>query len=328
MKTKLLSVLAMSAILFASCSSNENDETDNSPVELRVSSGVTTLLKSAANTQENIIANGEIVSLWVDDAGTSPSPTPLYKANQLTANGSNGFSYGTAMYFPQTGNAVDIYAIHGKFATPFVSGDAFPAGAVTYSVESNQNILGGTTFTNSDLLYACLKNVARNGNPTTVPLTFYHMLSKLELAIKIGDGAPALATSNAVMLGSNIIVDGEFTPSTTATMTNQADRAAMLTSGTFTATMQLGQQTCPDFTTANIVYNEAILVPQDMSGKVLTFALANGGTLKYTIPANTTFESGKKYQYQIILKLTGLQITSTIANWEPVNAVEGNAEMD
>lgn len=325
MKTKLLSVLTLSALLFASCSSDEQGLNDGT-TELRVSSGVTTLLRSAANTQESTIVNGETVSLWVDDATTTDA---AYKANQLTANGSNGFSYGTAMYFPQTGNAVDIYAVHGKFATPFASGDAFPSGAVSYSVESNQRIPGGTTFTNSDLLYAYSKNVSRNGNPTTASLTFYHMLSKLELAIKIGNGAPSLAASNAITLGSNnVIVDGEFTPSTTATMTSQADRAAMLTAGTTTATIQLGQLTSYDFTADNVFYNEAILVPQDMSGKVLTFTLSNGGQLKYTIPANTTFESGKKYRYELTLNLTGLQVTSSIVDWEPVNTVSGNAEMD
>lgn len=325
MKTKLLSVLALSALLFASCSNDEQDLNSGS-TELRVSSGVITLLKSAANTQENTIANGETVSLWVNDATTSDA---LYKANQLTANGSNGFSYGTTMYFPQTGNAVDIYAIHGKFVTPFASGNAFPSIAVDYSVESNQEVLGGATFTNSDLLYAYSKNVSRNGNPTTASLTFYHMLSKLEVAIKIGAGTPTLAASNGIILGSNnVIVDGKFTPSTTATMTSQTDRAAMLTAGTSTATIQLGQLISSDFTVANVIYNEAILVPQDMSGKVLTFNLANGGQLKYTIPANTTFESGKKYRYELTLNLTGLQVTSSIAEWDPVAAVQGNAEMD
>ena len=102
----------------------------------------------------------------------------------------------------------------------------------------------------------------------------------------------------------------------------------MLTIGTSTATIQLGQLISTDFTAANIIYNEAILVPQDMSGKVLTFNLANGGQLKYTIPANTTFESGKKYRYELTLNLTGLQVTSSIAEWDPVAAVQGNAEMD
>lgn len=325
MKTKFLSAVAITAILFASCSSDDNDVNNEAP-ELRVSSGVSTLLKSAANTQENTIASGEKVSLWVNDATTTDA---VYKANQLTANGSNGFTGGSPMYFPQTGNAVDIYAIHGKFTTSFASGDVFPTNAVNYSVESNQNTLGVSAFTNSDLLYAYSKNVARSGNPTTVSLTFYHMLSKLELAIKIGNGAPALASSNAITLGNNnIVVDGKFTPSTTATMTTQADRAAMLTAGTFTSTMQLGQLISSDFTDTNIVYNEAILVPQDMSGKVLTFKLANGGELKYLILTPTTFESGKKYQYQITLNLTGLQVISNIVNWEPVAAVSGNAEMD
>ena len=325
MKPKFLSSLVLAALLLASCSS-EDSETDNSPVELRISSGVEVLLKSATNTQENKIASGETVSLWVNDA---VSTTELYKANQLTADGNNGFTYGTAMYFPQTGNAVNIYALHGNFSPAFGTGDAFPT-TIDYTVPANQSA-GGTVYTNADLLYAYSDNVARNGNPTTASLTFYHMLSKLELAIKVGSGAPALATSGAVTLGNNdITMNGGFKPSTTATMTNQAECAAMLyTAATpATGTLTLGQEVSTDFTDPNIVYNEAILVPQDISGKVLAFRLANGGTLKYTIPAGTTFESGKKYRYHITLNLTGLQVSSAIENWEAINPVSGNAEMD
>lgn len=326
MKPKILSILTIAALLLASCSSEDN-ETDNSPVELRISSGVEVLLKSTANTQENKITSGETVSLWVNDA---VSTTEFYKANQLTADGNNGFSYGTAMYFPQTGNPVNIYALHGNFSTEFVNGDPFPMSTVEYIVPADQSA-GGTVYTNADLLYAYSDNVARNGNPTTASLRFYHMLSKLELAIKIGSGAPALASSGAVTLGNNdITMNGGFRPSTTATMTNQAERAAMLyiLATPTTRTLTLGQQTSTDFTDPNIVYNEAILVPQDMSGKVFAFRLANGGTLKYTIPTGTTFESGKKYRYHITLNLTGLQVSSTIENWEAVNHVQGNAEMD
>lgn len=326
MKTKILSTFALAALLLAACSS-ENDEIDNSPVKLRVSSGVEVLLKSAANTQENKIVSGEVVSLWVNDTGAS---TELYKANQLTADGNNGFTYGTAMYFPQTGNSVNIYALHGSFSPAFNNGDAFPTSGTEYSVPVNQST-GGEVYTNADLLYAYSDGVTRNGNPTTANLTFYHMLSKLELAIKIGNGAPVLATSGAVTLGNNdITMNGIFTPSTTATMANQTERAAMLKTAVVPAsgTLTLGQQTCTNFTDPDIVYNEAILVPQDISGKVFTFTLANGGTLKYTIPAGTTFESGKKYRYHITLNLTGLQVTSTIASWEVLGYITGNAEMD
>lgn len=323
--------MAAAALILAGCSNDENEEMDNGPVELRLTSGVTVQQTRAFTaTQSTTIADGETVSVWVNDATAG---TALHRANQLTANSNNGFTGGESMYFPQTGNAVDIYAIHGKFANPFIAGNDFPASGAEYSVEANQST-SGTIYTNSDLLYAKEKGVARNGNPTTKQLTFYHMLSKLELAIKIGNGSPALAASGAVTLGDNITLNGKFTPSTnTDDMSTQSIRAGMLGDAAIASIggMTLGQTTCEDFST-NVFYNEAILVPQNMIGKVLTFTLANGGKLTYTIPqfgasGTAVFESGKKYIYHITLNLTGLTVTSTIKDWDPVTAVAGNAEM-
>ena len=312
--------MAATALALAGCSNDENGM-DNGPVELRLTSGVTVQTRTFTATQSTAISQNEVVSVWVNDAGTT---SPLYKAVQLTANGSNGFT-GEAMYFPQTGNNIDIYAVHGNFTKPFAPGSDFPKDGAEYKVEADQSDVAD--YTKSDLLYAYEKGVARNGNPTNVGLTFYHMLSKLELAIKTGDGAPELATSGAVKLNS-VTLDGKFTPSTTGDMSDQSQRAAMLGDANTPTTdnMTLGQKTCQDFTT-NVVYNEAILVPQDMAGKTLTFSLKDGGTLTYTIPANTTFESGKKYQYHITLDLTGITVTSNIENWEPVDAVNGSATM-
>lgn len=315
--------MAATALVLAGCSNDENGM-DNDPVELRLTSGVTVQTRAFTATQSTMISQNEVVSVWVDDAGTPASP--LYKAVQLTADGSNGFT-GEAMYFPQTGNNIDIYAVHGNFTTAFAQGNAFPTSAVEYEVEADQSAVAD--YTKSDLLYAYVKGVPRNGNPTTAELTFYHMLSKLELAIQVGDGAPSLATTDAVKL-NGVTLDGTFTPSTTAAMSEQSQRAAMLGYANTAATgdMTLGQQTCPDFTADNVVYNEAILVPQDMAGKTLTFVLADDGTLTYTIPANTTFESGKKYQYHITLDLTGITVTSKITDWESVgDAKEGSATM-
>lgn len=317
--------MAATALALAGCSNDENGM-DNGPVELRLTSGVTVQTRASTATQSTTISQNEVVSVWVDDAGTTA--TPLYKAVQLTANGSNGFT-GEAMYFPQTGNNIDIYAVHGNFTKPFGKGDAFPASGAGYKVEADQSSVDNkTNYTKSDLLYAYEKGVARNGNPTSVELTFYHMLSKLELAIKVGSGAPELATSGAVKL-NGVTLDGKFTPSTTGDMSVQLQRAAMLgdANSATTGDMTLGQQTCTDFADENVDYNEAILVPQDMAGKKLTFSLKDGGTLTYTIPANTTFESGKKYQYHITLDLTGITVTSNIENWEPVDAVNGSATM-
>lgn len=316
--------MAATALALAGCSNDESGM-DNGPVELRLTSGVTVQTRAYTATQSTTISNGEVVSVWVDDAGTTTSS--LYEAVQLTANGSNGFT-GDAMYFPGTGNNINIYAVHGNFTTPFNEGNDFPTSGAEYKVEADQsNVDNKTNYIKSDLLYAYEKGVARNGNPTSVGLTFYHMLSKLELAIKTGNGAPELATSDAVKL-NDVTLNGTFMPSTTATMSEQSNRAAMLSVAATSSTgnMTLGQQTCTDFE-SDVVYNEAILVPQDMADKTLTFKLEDGGTLTYTIPTSTTFESGKKYQYHITLDLTGITVTSNIEDWEPVDAVNGSATM-
>lgn len=313
--------MAATALILAGCSNDENGM-DNGLVELRLTSGVTAQTR-AYPTQSNTISDGEVVSVWVDDAETTTT-SYLYKAVQLTADGSNNFTGGERMYFPKTGNKINIYAVHGNFITAFAPENAFPTSGAMYKVEGDQSI--EANYIKSDLLYACEKRVARNGNPTNVKLNFYHMLSKLELAIKIGDGTPDLATSGAVKL-YDALFTGKFTPSTTAEMSDQSQRADMLKTSGPAWDMTLGQKTCTDFTDGNVVYNEAILVPQDMGEKDLTFALKDGGTLTYTFPAGTTFESGKKYQYHITLDLTGIKVTSEITNWDPEPAKNGNATM-
>ena len=324
--------MAAAAMILAGCAKEENETMNDGPVELRLTSGVTVQqTRVFTATQSTSIKAGELVSVWVNE---TDDRTELYKANQLTAASDNSFT-GQSMYFPQNGHEkVNVYAMHGNFNPAFQAEDAFPKEGIEYSVEAGQSTAGGENYTHSDLLYAYETGVERNGNPTTKELTFYHMLSKLELAIVIGAGSPELAPSGAVTLGG-VTLNGTFTPSTMANMSSQAARAAMLSVAGSPASgdMTLGQQTCADFTVENVFYNEAILVPQDMTGKVLTFKLKDGGTLKYTIPkfdnpvGPAIFESGKKYIYHITLNLTGLTVTSQIEDWDPVKAVEGTAEM-
>lgn len=322
-------LLAAAPFLLAACSSDDNGpDSGDTRVPLRLTSGIEVQTR-ANNTQGTAIASGETVYAWVDDVtdDTERSVSPLYEANELTAKDDGSFSYTTAMYFPATGHDVDIYAIHGKIETGNTPLKEFPStDGLIYSVNQDQSEGGGTGYTNSDLLYAVKQDVVRTA--TAVPLTFYHMLSKIELAIKVGNGSPALATSTGAVKLNNVTLNGKFTPAKTGDIEDQSTRANMLgkLDSPKMGDMTLGQETCTDFS-ANLVFNEAIVVPQDMSGKTLTFSLADGGTLTYTIPANTTFESGKKYIYLITLDLTGLTVTSTVADWETGTTSTGSATM-
>lgn len=115
MKTNFFVTMAAAALILAGCTNDENG-TDNGAVKLRLTSGVEVQQTRAFTpTQGTSITADEVVSVWVDDAGTTPDPTPLYEANQLTAIAGNGFSGGTEMFFPGTGNNVNIYAVHGNF---------------------------------------------------------------------------------------------------------------------------------------------------------------------------------------------------------------------
>lgn len=326
-------LLAAAPLLLAACSSDDNGpDSGDTRVPIRLTSGIE--VQTRANTQGTEIASGETVYVWVDDDvtpgdadGTERIASPLYEAHELTSMGL-GVLYGDPMYFPATGHNVDIYAIHGKIETGAEVDTQLKEFPDTYGLlyRVNPDQSTGTGYTSSDLLYAVRQDVART--TSTVPLTFYHMLSKIELAIKVGNGSPALADQSAVKL-NDVTLNGKFTPKKVGDISDQMVRANML--GEWgkpdTGDMTLGQETCSGFMDFEVVYNEAIVVPQDMSGKTLTFSLADGGTLTYTIPANTTFESGKKYIYHITLDLTGLTVTSTVADWTTGSTSTGSATM-
>ena len=291
-------IVGLLAILgLAACSKEEEPALDKLQ-ELRLTSGIEAVMRAdVQNTQ--IVAN-EKVWAWVSDADKG---TALYDAQQLTV-GTNGELTGTtAMYFPQRGNAVRIRALHGTLSSPspLVAGaTAFPS-TFDFTVAADQSA-GGAAYVQSDLLYA-----SREASKTksAVPLTFYHLLSKLELNIT----KHASVTDNIDNITlDGVAVDGKFTPSATADITQQAERSAMVRAGNQTGTMTLGK--------ALTGSNDAIVVPQAVGGKTLTFNLAGGGKLQYTFPAGKTFESGKKHVYNMTLTLTGIKVESSIAPWD------------
>ena len=308
--------------MLAACSKEENGGMTDGRTELRLASGIEAVTRG--DVQNTAIVEDETVWAWVSDAGKSGTDVALYDAENLTAQAGGGLAGnpGRPMFFPQTGNAVNIRALHGTFNEMFTEGETvFPTGGVGFTVAENQSA-GGDAYVTSDLLYAASDDVARSGNPTTVSLKFYHMLSKLELKIVRGEGVTDAVEK--VTLGG-VAVCGTFTPAEDADLTQQTARAAMIASGEQSATMTLGGAFWDEETKTT---NDAIVVPQSIGGKTMTFTLASGGELVYTIPDGKAFESGKKHVYTVTLKLTGLEVTSSIEPWDDSEGeTEGNATL-
>lgn len=324
---KNLATFGLAVLALAACSSDDTDTRSAARTELRLSSGIEVMTRG--DVQSTQIVEGETVHAWVIDAGAGVAVPNLYNALSLTVGDNGALSSTAPIYFPQTGNNVNLRALHGTFAANAFTAEggeavAFPRN-VAFSVAADQRTTDA--YVESDLLYAAADGVSRNGNPTTVNLSFYHMLSKLELKIVAGAGVEDGVTS--VSLGG-VALSGTFTPAATAAeltdATNgAANRAAMIApDATSTSSMSLGTAYVGDDSN-NPVSNDAILVPQTMAGKTLSFTLESGGSLVYTFPSDKVFESGKKYIYTVTLNQTALEVVSEVVNWDATVEENGSA---
>ncbi len=329
MKAKLFMTMAAATMILAGCNNDENEITDSWNGEIRLTSGVTA--QTRANTQATQIQEGETVYVWADKAS---STTEYIRAWTLTANGSNGFKdNSTPQYYPTDGSNLDFYALHGNFAPAFTEESTeFPTTAIVHSVEADQS--GTEAYAKSDLLYAVKKGVARSSN--AVELSFYHMLSKVEVALKSGNGKPDLTDAVVTIVGTKLKAD--FTPDKTKDIADvssgQSHRASMITitgSNNNATPIKIQTVTITDFN-GNSKYGEAVVLPnqtQNENSAFIQVELKDGAVFTYKIPAgeSLTLESGKKYTYKITVNQTGLTVTSKIENWTEV-AKEGVAEME
>lgn len=324
--------MAAATMILAGCSNDENEVADSWNGEIRLTSGVT--VQTRSNTQATQIQEGETVYVWADKTSSTPN---YIKAWTLTADGSNGFKdNSTPQYYPTDGSNLDFYALHGNFASDAFTENTtvFPTTAIVHSVEADQSGADMGAYAKSDLLYAVQKNVARSKD--AVELTFYHMLSKVEVALKSGDGNPDLEDAVVTIVGTKLKAD--FTPDKTKDIADvssgQSHRASMITitgSNNNATPIKIQTVTITDFN-GNSKYGEAVVLPNQTLNENSAFIqveLKDGAVFTYKIPAgeSLTLESGKKYTYKITVNQTGLTVTSKIENWTEV-AKEGDAEMD
>ncbi len=308
-----LALAASAALILAGCSKAESAIQDGRP-ELRLTSTIEMTRAGSANTQATRIVSGEKVTVWVSDSGVASADEASLYAVELTAQSDGTLTGDEKMYYPQTGNGVDISALHGDFT---FTGGTIPSvkpEEVAFTVSGDQSRSGGAGYIGSDLLYA---GRSAKRSSSAVNLEFYHLLSKLEL--NIGRSAEVTDAVASVTL-DDVALAGTFKPGEVTDITSRDSRAAGISAGTATGgAIALG--------TSLSDANEAIVIPQDLAGKTLTFTLTSGGKLVYTFPESTTFESGRKYVYNVTLKLTELSVTSRIADWAVTDDADGDAVM-
>ena len=305
-------LFAAAALTLAACSNDEN--LNDGPVELRLGSALEVETR-ATNVQNTQIVSGETVYAWVDESDGNP----YINAWQLTADG-NGCFTGSKQFFPQSGNAVNIYAIHGNFGTTTFTD--FPTTPLTHTVSTTQT--SDADVAKSDLLYAAYDEDAHpTQRPvTTVNMTFYHMLSKIDVGLKPGDGLTVTDLQNATVSIVNTVASATFTPQKTD-LTEEATRAAMVSvNETTAASIAMSTAVSTDFSSRA----EAIIVPQTLTSNTqfIQVTLNDGANLYYTLPQQVEFKSGMKYTYDITVHNTGLEVRSNIINWGTDDSYSGD----
>lgn len=325
MKATNCILFAAAALMLAACSNEDLPGNDpNAPVEIRLTGGLEVQTRTSHNLDTQL-KNGEQVHVWVDDAG-NVADKELYKDKELTAE-SNGALTGETMYFPQTGNAVDIYALHGNFgADTDWAESGFWGESITHKVEQDQKTgQPADGYAKSDLVYAKSTGVARNGNPTSVNLAFSHLLSKVEVVLVQGDGKPEIAKVEIL----NTKLEATFTP-------DKAGDLKVTASGTEnpieidTDLTSAADAAGTDESKKNL--NEAIIVPQLLTKDTpfIRITTTAGGELIYRLPESKTFDPAKKYRYTITANLTELKVVNAeITDWTPETGDDdGTAEME
>ena len=319
--------LFFAAALFtlAACNNDDNLPVDDptAPVEIRLSSGIQVQTRAAHNNLDTRLAANEEVHVWVDDAGTSEE---LYANDILTVgDDQTTLSGGNSMYFPSTGNAVNIYAIHGDFE-PNADWSNFWSTSIIHRVATDQQSgEGNTGYAVSDLVYCKSENVSRKSNPTTVNLQFKHLLSKIEVVLVQGNGAPGISKVEIL----NTQLEARFTPSKTADWAVSAtgevtDNNPILIDNGLTSDAD-----AKGTDETKKVLNEAIIVPQTLNDKTQFIRITTDkeGVLVYALDKNTEFKAGMKYRYTITANLTELTVTATIDDWGQTEDKTGDAVM-
>lgn len=336
MKTNLVITMAAAVLVLAGCHKDDKEQPDNWTGEIRLASGVTAQLKSRSietGLQGNQIDASVKVGVFINEnTNVEPAPTTYTQNMMYTADGRGGLSTASQPYFPQSGNGVDIYA-YAPHTAGYTSG---AKGAMSFTVQTNQSTKDA--YLASDLIwgrpmklkagsttdYETANPVARTSS--VIHLSFKHMLSKIVVQLKPGNGLAPNDFQSATLSILNVL------PTMTVTMNSGKLGDASGTKTDITAATYATVATSADLTAS------AIVVPQTIAKgeRFLKVHLTTGGDLYYTLPKEASnkdlvLESGKIYRYEIQVDLTSLTVNTTVDDWELIgdgSPVTGNAVME
>lgn len=307
-KILLFFALTVVAVSLVSCQTDE----ENLKKEIRLSTKISLMDVKATFPETNTqLVEGTEVRIWVDEA--AQPVVPLYENNVFTADGDGGLYGGNTMYYPTSGNSVNVYALRTN-AT--IADDAYPASALTHTVSTDQSAL--EDFVNSDMMYS--NAVGIENSVDIIPLTFYHLLSKVQVALVLNEGLSKGDIAGLEIGGTKILAECTLDKSV-------SPDAVEIIPGGETQNIAVGYDISDSFDAP--AYNDAVIVPQTLNKgtSFIIVTLLDGTRLAYQLPESTVFAAQTAYQYHIQVKRDGMIVTTSVTDWLPGGIIEGEADV-
>ena len=321
MNIKQLFVASVALLALAACSSDDQQtgrEAQQLPIRLSNNLVPTDDATRAGGSYAKGFLSGTEFWVWADmtDEGESDARFRVKEyisSWRLTVNSTDEstFDCETAQTFPVY-NKLSFYAMHGNFSNTFTADQSSFPGVLTHNVLTTQTSDG--QYLSSDLVYAVKPDVTPTAS--VVPLTFYHMLSKIEVALKPGNQMTEaqLKTVDETKVTVSVIgtkTSVQFRPSKLATRAPSTleGRTAMLTipEGATAQPVTLSTVTTTDFTDGTCA--AAIVVPQTVDGQFIR--LSYHGQDTYYSVSNLELKSGYRYRFNLTVDRIGETYTIT-----------------
>lgn len=318
MKNYKYLLIAAAATVFAACSNDGDNPSDNSPVAAQISAGVS---RPSSRAVDNVWEQDEI-GVMVTDAPDSDMET-IYRNVQYTTtattNGAANFTAINDIYFQDADEEV-TFAAYGPYqesaanALPGNNGD----GIIESSTADQSSRDQQGRF---DYIYASGAK-ASHSNPIVSfsgDNQFKHVMTRLVIIVKPGDDITESDITGGSYALSGLNHNGQFditTGTAEATGTTLTDNWS-LTDYSLTTEGETAQRS---FT--------SILYPQS-PGAALTFtATINGQEYVNNTDINPALAAGTSYEYTITVNKTGLTVSGcTISAWSDGGSNSGNASM-
>lgn len=274
-KFTLVISFVTSLLFLISCRKDQPINVSNRTIQF--TSSIAGEIQTRANG--TVWTTGDQIGVYMQESNSILSTTTVLNSffNKKFTIGTNGvFTADQALVFPSNVSSVGFTAYYPKKDLQ----------GFDYQVDL-------TDQTNQEFLDLMLSNKTTQVSTSSnvIPLTFERQLSKLVFNIS----QPTNSTLDLTKL--KVHVNGVLTKA-----------VFDLTKGVLTPnTESVANILAAVSTKNNSTVAEAVLLPDAaVAGKTIVFETVDGKMFTWKVPANTSFEKGKRYSYDIILKADGI----------------------